>query len=405
MNLQNKATNRALSYFLLVLLIIPLIVPEGLKVLAPMVYKLVYVYWRMAVEMVIIVLPLFKKKFKLSNLVVCIIVFIVVSLIINFIHDGNYTQWKDDFLILGVTCVLLEINKGKITKVLDIYGVILSIFVVINLLCLIKYPNGMYLSKETNYYQNWFLGYKSSLQYYVIPLASINWLKMKYSGKKINFLLVLTLCLVETYLSGNSMLLISFLLMMVFAFASLPKLTAMFNIKNYVIVIVAANILLILFNAWLVNTALGKSLLLVLGKGTTLTWRASVIWPNTIDYISRHLMSGVGVWKINDRRAIYRGVYGAIHAHNQFLEILFVGGLILLIAYILIHYLILRKMDTNKELNTSQILAASMFIIYIMCTVEVFLRPIASPIWLIILCGYYCKELDVQFKAKYSLSK
>lgn len=406
MNFSNKTANRYAWLFLLVVLAIPLIVPEGLNSIAPTVYKLIYIYWRKIAEIGIVFLLLFfTKRQKLSSLTTSMLIFIVVSFLINVIHGGNFAQWKDDFFTLALTCILLESYKNKLTEVLDLYNVILLLFVLINLLCIIKYPNGMYISKETNYYQNWFLGYKSSLQYYVIPLASISWLKMKYSGKRIVFLLTMLLCLVEAYLSENSMLLVAFLLILIFAFVSLPKVTVLFNIRNYVIAIVAANIILVLFNTWFVRTKLGSSILFALGKGSTLTWRASVIWPNTVDYISKNLFSGVGVWRIDDRRAIYSGVYGAIHAHNQFLEVLFIGGIILLLVYVLMHYFILKKMNIYSDLNTSQVLAASVFVIYIMCTVEVFLRPIASPIWLIILCGFYCKELDLQLKTKYSSSK
>lgn len=403
MKLPKKSLNDFCSLLLNIFIIIPLIIPEGLSHISWRLYTLVYNYWGMLAKLVILGLfiSMFFSHKKITLITLSAIILSFISLFCTYINGGSLTQWYSNFSACLFTCMLVEYNKDKLVQIINIYQIIIVIFLIVNLLCIIIYPNGMYISETTKYYQNWFLGYKSSLQYYVIPAMCFAWIRVKYNKRWIELYLTFVLCIFESFLANNAMLIVGSILMVLLAIFNLVDLTRLFNIRNYIIAIFAGNIILLFFNTWFVRTSIGSTFLQALGKGTTLTWRASVIWPNTLSAISHKALLGNGVLTIEERRNMYRNVSGAIHAHNQILEVLFIGGIILFAAYILFHVWIYLCLYKYRELETSKILAASIFVIYIMVTVEVFLREIASPFWIVLILAAYSNKLDIQFKRMY----
>lgn len=403
MKLLRKNSNNFGNLLLNIFIIIPLIIPEGLSHISWGLYTIIYNYWGAVAKLIIF--GLFMSTFLLRKKIACIslsaIIFLVISFVCTYINEGSLTQWFSNFSICIFTCMLIKYNRDRLVQVVNIYYIIILFFLVINLLCMIQYPGGMYISEETKYYQNWFLGYKSSLQYYVIPAMCFSWLRVKYNKKLVEFYLTFILCIFESFLADNAMLIVGSVVMTLLALFNFINLTKLFNIRNYIIAILIGNVVLIFFNTWFVNTSIGRTLLHALGKGTTLTWRASVIWPNSLSAISQNIIFGNGVLPLDTRRSMYGNVAGAIHAHNQLLEILFIGGIVLFASYVLFHVWIYISLNKYKKLETSKVLAASILIIYMMVIVEVFLREIASPFWLILILAAYSKKLDLEFKQTY----
>lgn len=397
-----KRNNLILTIFNWIL-IIPIIIPEGVSRLMPSLYIYIYRYWKrldyILIFLLLLIIIIQRKKF--SNITGITVLVMMVSFLCNFLNGRRIYQWESYFISCLYIYILVEYNKGNLLNIINIFRFLLDSYILINLVCIILYPNGMYYSEETNYYQNWFLGYKSSLQYFILPAFCLNWMESNYGGNKIVFYILSGIYLIEAYLSGNIMLVVGLcigLLMAAFDFINREKI---FNIKNYLIIILGTNVIFVFLNVWFVNSSFGSLVLSLLGKGATLSGRASVIWPITLREIKRKFFLGHGVWTAAERRSLYLGMRGAIHSHNQILEILFVGGMSLAIVYILFHYFIFKQLKKNSELNTSKILSACIFIIYLMVVVEIFLRNVASPMWLILILGYFCKELDIQYCEKY----
>ena len=402
----NNTINDQFIWFLInVLLIIPLIVPEGLSVISQPIYTLLYYYGRILVQIGIVFIYTFFvfKQRRIEPIAISCFAFVALSLLCTFYNHGNVSKWQLDFSMCAYTVMLIELNKERLSQLISISLFILQLMLLINFICLLLYPNGMYLSKETGYYQNWFLGYKSSLQYYILPAVCFGWIKCEYGGTITGFLLLLFISTVEAFLSGNAMLTVGMFIFIVFYFLKLSHVSKFINITTYSVIVICLNILLLLFLPLLTQSRLGIMILTFLGKGTSLTWRGSVIWPNTIEAISHKMFLGNGVQDINTRRAMYSNLKGAIHAHNQLLEVLFVGGVFLLLAYLIIHFIVFKKIKKYSNLDISKILSLCIFILYIMMTVEVFFRPISFPVWLLLLIGYYSEELDYEFNTKAEL--
>lgn len=384
------------------IMIFPIVIPEGVSRLMPSIYLPIYRYWkRLDYILIFLLLLIIIIQRKVSNITVVIALVMAVSFLCNLLNGKGIYQWEAYFFACFYTYVLVEYNKDNLLSIISIFRILLNSYILINLICIILYPNGMYYSEETNYYQNWFLGYKSSLQYFMIPAFCLNWMESRYSGSRGIFYILSGIFIIEAYLSGNVMLVVGLAISLLIAILNLIQNEKIFNIRNYIIAIVSINIVFIFFNMWFVNTTFGKLVLTILGKGTTLSGRASVIWPITLKEIRKKLLLGHGIWTADERRTLYLGMHGAIHSHNQILEIFFVGGILLGIVYILYHCLLIKQLQKNFEFDSSRILSACIFVIYLMVVVEIFLRNIASPIWLILILSQFCKEIDVQYSEKY----
>ena len=143
-----------------------------------------------------------------------------------------------------------------------------------------------------------------------------------------------------------------------------------------------------------------KALLLFFGKSSGISGRVTTIWPNTIRAIIEHPVFGNGTLTTLKRITINGGFAGATHAHNQVLEFLFVGGVVMLIMFVLYNIKISHVLTDNSILWTSTAISVFLFALYLMATVEVFTTINGAAIWLIIGLALYSSELDVQFKRK-----
>ena len=97
---------------------------------------------------------------------------------------------------------------------------------------------------------------------------------------------------------------------------------------------------------------------------------------------------------------MYGGFKAAIHAHNQFLEIFFIGGIVLFIAYLVFLWILCKRLMKHRDFCSSRILSTCVLALLVMTIVEVFTRGIAAGIWCMLILCYYCGNLDELFKRR-----
>ena len=135
----------------------------------------------------------------------------------------------------------------------------------------------------------------------------------------------------------------------------------------------------------------------MIGKNSTLSSRASIIWPITLTSIARNPITGYGLMKGTERAAIYH-FEGGIHAHNQILEFAFTGGIILLALAFIMNLMLVHE-ERKHKCEATYAISAGIFIIYLMASVEIYTLFDGSPIWLVILSGFFLKEIDDSFNS------
>lgn len=111
--------------------------------------------------------------------------------------------------------------------------------------------------------------------------------------------------------------------------------------------------------------------------------------------ISESFLLGYGCRTAEWNRNLY-GIQAAIHAHNQWLEFVMNGGVVLFIAYCFLVYILLRGWS-KKHIISAQILLFGLFICFLMGTIEIFMRHIGA------LSGWYfiyaiCRSVDQHIK-------
>lgn len=380
----------------LIVLIFPLISPEGLLSLHPLFYNIMYLYFRTIVFIIISFIWLIKSnRRKIEKLSLITILFVVDVFITTVINSGSLIQAYISFMPCVMTCLMIDSIKNDIDLIINSFLLVLEFWIYVNLVYMILYPSGMYYVESNNSYLAWIFGYKSSFQYYILPALCFGWINSRYRRQKVRMLVLMLTCCVETIISHNKMLFVGVLVLLIFWILNLFKFEKVFNMRNYLFVVLLANVLFIFMTAWLVNSTFGMMVLGWLGKTGSLSYRV-IIWPRTLKYIQEKLIYGNGVLD-NGARTIMYGLRGVVHSHNQLLEITFIGGITMLFIYVVMNLMITKRLMENKELESSQILSLSIFVMYLMVVVEIFTRHSGASIWAILFCAYYCKSVDSAF--------
>lgn len=366
-----------------------LVIPDGIGHILPWADVLLYRWGLYAVYVGI--LFMFAIRIRqvraLSKAFISFLIFIAATLFTLFLNGHGFSAWFSTFSACLFVVLFAEANREHLDKLILSFLIVLEFWIYVNFVLMILIPGGMYYSETHNYYLNWVLGYKSSLQYYILPALCFSWINMKYRNQRVRYFLLLVVSWATTLITQNGMLLIGLVVFTVFQFSRVWKKQILFNIWTYYTVDIAINAVFVFSLTWFANTTLGIQLFLLLGKNATVSRRASVIWPMTIEFIKDHLLFGNGVYSSQARVWLYRGIPGFIHAHNQLMEILFIGGFFLMAFYIILHIQIGKSLTKNRNTAAAKIIAMIIFILYLMMVVEVFTREVAAPIWFILFLG------------------
>lgn len=389
-------------YCLFFFFLIPLVAPDGLMIISPALYTIVYSYWFYLSFAILLIrfLSYILRGGRLSGHAGMLFCFWGLSAMISLFRGAGIVAWFSVSIASIFPCLLIEMEKKNLDRIVISFLTWFEIIIYINLFFMLRYPNGMYISTNSQYTANWLLGYKSSFQYFLLPGVCFSLLNGHYRKQRVRMLFLLSACILESILAMNAMLIVGLAVLLVILISRLYQRTSLFNMTIYFLIVIAANILTIFFSTLLTSSALGSSVLLFFGKNATLSARATNIWPKVLADISRNWFAGYGILPNSERISRFGGIYAAIHAHNQLLEFLFIGGILLLAVFVLYLLLINKRLMKHKDLPSAHILAVSIFALFLMVIVEVFTRRCSAGIWCMLMLAFYCKDLDRQFKAR-----
>lgn len=382
------------AVFIICLFLLP---PEGLSSIVPRLYSLLY-YGRFIAYLFILIMFIGDQKNNGADdcLDFFFLSIIVITCILTVIKKGSIGEWFNIYGSMTFLLMLISWLRERIPELLKTLNAYLIMIIILNLFCLIRWPGGMYVTDKTRYTQNWLFGYKSSFQYYLFPCAFITWLEYEYKRLSLSKLaLIISLCIYESIVAGNAMLTVTLFCFAILAVFRLDKVVLRFNSLFYLFTIIIANIVAVFYTTLVLTSSLGSAFLLFLNKDDSLGGRASRIWPYALRSISKSPWFGYGVQDADTHRELYR-MNSAIHAHNQFLELAYTGGVVLLLIFII--WLFFKFGRTNDHsIPSSKVISISMFMIFLMTTVEVFSRGIGIGFWLILFLSNYVYEIDRQY--------
>lgn len=379
-----KFTKRELIYFLI---LFPFLKPESFAQISFL--DNIFDFLRIISSVFMIYMIIKDKTF--SKFFLSIITFEVILLLITFFKVGfNYIpiiKAVSIVLLCGYIETILKRDKNECLNVLN-FG--FGVLVFANLITMLLYKNGMYLKVNPDGIwstaDNWLLGFKNNLAMVLLPSLLISGIYSywKYNKLSISFSVTAFAICLSLFLSRSStMIIIGFLIIMYILFEKfiLKYSKKIFNIKNYLILNITFFIGIVIlrmqniFSFFITN---------ILNESITFNNRVYV-WDNALKWIFKSPIFGYGF----ENSLVKIQKFGAstfINAHNQILEIMYQGGIILFISFLYFVYLVISKLlQFNSKISIW--ISFIMFLLFIIFQFEVYFT---SPfVFLIFLFGYH----------------
>lgn len=319
------------------------------------------IYNALKIIVALIVLCLYLGKGQISFVSLTILFYHLYLILRTVQNNGDIKSSLVQSATFIAFCLLLEmVIKENTVWIFNILLPILEVYVYINFLTIIIFPDGLYSTYL--FENNYFLGYDNQNINFILPamaLSLLNYYRCRGHWFRTLCLLTTSVLTVIVTWSGASLIIVSGFV----AFTVFRRMlsTKHFNLRTYLIINVVCFWLLVIvrlqnYFSYFIEDVLEKSL--------TLTGR-TLLWDITLAYIKRNPVLGYGI-----ETTVVRGLKNgkganhpfSLHAHDRILEILYRGGIILLIIQIIILILACRKAMKHKESVEVQILSFSLFL-------------------------------------------
>ena len=319
------------------------------------------IYNVMKIIVALIVLSLYLGRGQISYISIMILFYHLYLILRTVQNNGDIKSSLVQSATFIAFCLLLEmVLKENAAWIYNILLPILEVYVYINFITVIVFPDGLYSTYL--FENNYFLGYDNQNINFILPamaLSLLNYYRLRSQWIRTLCLLTTSVLTVLFTWSGASLVIVSGFV--VFAVFRKMLNTKFFNLRTYLVINVVCFWLLVIvriqnYFSYFIETILEKSL--------TLTGR-TILWDITLAYIKRNPVLGYGI-----ETTVVRGLKNgkganhpfSLHAHDRILEILYRGGIILLVIQIIILILACRKAMKYKESTEVQILAFTMFL-------------------------------------------
>jgi len=331
-------------------------------------------------------------KNKVSTYIKLVLLFDTLYFISTYINIGLQinilTYALKKFVIL---CWIEYIILHKEKRLLSAMANALWTLIIFDFISIVLYPEG--LSAFGIF--GWVLGGKNNRFCYVFLaslLSIISWYQIpdKKKNKMLFKLAILeTIAIVSVVLVKSSTSTVSVCLLVGFIFLyPVLKSDKFFNMYTYIISHSVIWVSITLYNAVLADK-LSEITGFLVGKDATFTGRTP-IWNAVLDLIKEKPLWGYGEESIsaNVKRT---GISYFLNTHNQVLELLYTGGALLLITFLII--LVLCLMRNHKKKSVISIFASwSIFALLFEFTQEAIMLEFL--LWVILLFVYHANELS-----------
>lgn len=363
--------NLRLSFPIFVFLVIPFFKPGSLEYIAPLIDTL-FDYWLVAASLIIGFLYL--ASGRLSKIMLAIIAFEVVLTLSTVLNAGDYYGLTINIIKTIPFCMLIELGIRKNPKALiKALITVLGIECAINSVTILIFPDGMYKSVEHftatiswSLTQNFFLGYDNVHILYILPLfcsfliyAVHENIKRRY---KIIFIVLFSATVYITWSAASVVSVTVFVLL--FMLSEFHLQLKILKFRYFMVAVIVTFFAVIVFR---IHVLLEGFIVGILGKSLTLSGR-TFIWDRTINYIIENPILGIG----RHTRGETYSMIGAPHTHSFFLRVAYESGLIGVICFLFILFLVgksLKKFSRNKDCF---ILSATLFCFFIVLLTESF---------------------------------
>lgn len=393
MKVKTKELVNVIIYFILLL---PFFKPSYIGSEIP---KLSTIYNIMQILAMTVIVCLYLKRRKCSKFFMGVCVFEAILLFSTIVSGQEIIETIFDIVRTLSVCMILEYGITKDCK--SLFRALLFIFEIllcINLFTILAFPKGMYIQYLTTNRNNWFLGNDNQHIKYILIGCCIS---LIYSIQFHNKILIRTIVLcaisaitVAIRLSATGVIgsiVFIVLLLYIFLLRNKARISAKFLSIVYIVLFLG----IVIFR---LQNLFAFIIVDILHKDITFTGRTH-IWDFTFEYIKQKLLLGCGVESTQTRLIKYADthVIGAVNSHNQILETIYQGGIILLLVFVYIISLSIKKLEKNKKNICTKILICTTFALFVAMLTEVFNMQI---IFILLLLGYHVDKIIKETKGE-----
>ena len=322
-----------------------------------------------------------RPKIRIKGFFKFVLLYFLILIISTILNNGAiYLLLFEAGTTLLTFLLWNSFNKKEFNDYIGVLTLVLEILTYINLASIIIFPNGLYnINSIRKYYI--FDHVNVSIRY-LLPgscLLLINKYKNNFSNKRCYIYIasvIITLLLTKpmTAVIGYTIFILSLII-----FKKLKYITNFFKPIYSHIATGIISYLIIFFS-------FQKRFLNLIGnleRDLTFTGR-TIIWDRTINFISQKPLLGYGRMTQTVRESYLK----VSSAHNQFLNFLFEGGIILLAHIFIIIYIISLKLVKCNNENIKRIIFATLLSYSIMWITEPFSYSGTSLMFMIWLIAY-----------------
>ena len=312
------------------LLVFPHINPACVQYMWPRIATL-YDIGRIASMSVIVLMLLLKRNAKLQPVVLLIILMEVWLSFTTFIH-GSQTLLRNLISFASAIAIplIMYIYSDSMDELLTALFMNYEWMIYASLISIVLYfPYGMFQTGEIGRPQ-YFLGNENGIIFYALPALALSLIRMKKDGIKLRGLLLIIACIANEVIVWCATGIVGLFAAAVLLFYMYVKRRQI----NYYIILFGMlfadfliSILRILDRFWLTSYFVEE----ILGKAVTLSGR-TYIWDAAMPIIFNNWLTGCG-----RGNHIASGIFMR-HAHNQYFQILIVGGIPLLILFLILMF-------------------------------------------------------------------
>lgn len=307
-------------------------------------------------------------KHKLSKFSICLLLFIVFQFFSTIISEyGSVKIFLSTYFVIIGLCFYYELCvKAEPKKTIGILGMILYILSVVNFVTIILFPNGLYATER--YTSNWFFQYDNTHIFMFLPAILINILYDELYRKKISFRTIILLVVIGYcvyYCNSASSVFIYTIFIIYIFFRKTLNYIKLLNINTYIKVGIILFFLIVVFR---IQNIFYFLIVEVLHKNMNYTGRTDV-WDTVMRYISNNPIIGYGIESTEVFSAKMGHIYYT-HAHNTILNVLYKGGVLSLMPFLLIINFAKEKLNLYKETKYVKLISFVMLCYFIMMVFE-----------------------------------
>ena len=318
------------KYFLIIFLLLPFMIPDYLfnfEIISAFVK-----IWRLLTGAWVALYMVLRKK--VDKVLLLVSTFYFIMIVSGVIHKVFNISVFMDLSLLWIMFFLTS-DYERQTDTFQIMKKILSLFILINFMTMIVFPNGLY---TTQYELNWFLGYKNGLIRKILPYLLI--IFMNNQNKKLSIFDKIMVCIsiITILISKSVTSIFGILLFIILCVVFKNKKNVNIKLHHILVVYIIIDVLLLYTNLF---TNITNIINIQTGRQTTMGARY-MIWSASKNAVKQSPIIGYGAIKPEFYDMI---PFEVSHPHNLLLNYLLNGG----IACVIILYFSMIQIDRHLQ--------------------------------------------------------